>query len=109
MKNNNIIKAHTENKAGRITFYIFEITGLVLACILFIMGIVVAIVGRTFGGFVQNFVYAVMAILIFFGIGRIIDLLYVKTEQGCDCGCDCGCKDEKCDCENKKTENKTEE
>ena len=81
----NLTKAHTENKVGRVTFYIFEITGLVLACILFIMGIVIAIVGRTFAGFVQNFIYSVMALLIFFGLGRIIDLLYVKADKGCKC------------------------
>lgn len=95
----NLIKAHTENQTGKITFYIFEITGLVLSCILFIMGIVVAIIGRTFGGFVQYFVYSVMALLIFFGLGRIIDLLYVKADKGCNCGCE----------DKKEPENKVEE
>ena len=98
--NNNILKPNTENKAGRITFYVLEISALAVFCIMFISAIVIAALASSFLSFIQWFIMGTVAALVLYALGRLIDLSYVKAENSfyyeeCDCEdhCDCGCED----------------
>ena len=98
--NNNIIKPNTSNKAGRLTFYIFEITAVAIFGIMFISAIVLAALASSFLSFIQWFVIGTFASLVVYAFGRLIDLSYLKAEAltcECDCDddCDCGCHDHK--------------
>ena len=74
-------KPTTENKTGKLTFYIFECTAACLGFIFFIMAIVSGAQGRSFGLFLEGFINAVIVTLAFYWLGRVIDLLYVKKQE----------------------------
>ena len=78
---NNILKPTCESKAGRVLFYVFEIAALVVACVYFLMGLVDAIQVGAFSLFVNGLVSAVIWLLVLYGLGKIIDLLYKKNEK----------------------------
>ena len=92
--NNNLITPNTQNKAGRLTFYIFEIAGAAIFGILFIAAIVMAALTRSFMTWLEYFMAGTIICLVLYGIGRLIDLSYVKAEVltcDCECGDDCDC------------------
>ena len=78
---NNIIKPTCENKAGRILFYIFEIAALAVCALYFLIGLIDAIQLSTFMLFVNGLMQGAIYMLLLYGIGRIIDLLYHKNEK----------------------------
>ncbi len=77
---NNLFTPVCKNNVGKTLFYIFEISALVIGVILFILAIVTAAQAHSFGVFVSGFVTAVINLLVIYGIGKIIDLLYLKVE-----------------------------
>ena len=77
----NIFKPTTENKSGRVLFYIFEIAALAIGVLYFIMGLVYAIQLSSFAAFVSELLAGVLYMLLLYGIGRIIDLLYTKNQK----------------------------
>ena len=92
-----IIKPTTQNKTGRLTFYIFEIAGAAFFGILFIAAIVVAALTRSFMTWLEYFMAGIIICLVLYGLGRLIDLSYTKVEAltcECDCGDDCDCHHE---------------
>ena len=77
----NIFKPTTENKCGRVLFYIFEIAALAIGVLYFIMGLVDAIQFSSFAAFISGLLSGVLYMLLLYGIGRIIDLLYTKNQK----------------------------
>lgn len=88
---NNLIKPVTNNKTGKVTFYIFEITAAALAFLTFISSIVMAAITKSFMTFLEYFLIAVFVFLLVYALGRIIDLNFANTEKKCNCGDDCDC------------------
>lgn len=76
----NFLKPSCKNLAGKTLFYIFEIASLVIFVIQFILAI---IVGAHFGflNFVEAFCSGIINLLLIFGLGKIIDLLYVGKDS----------------------------
>ena len=93
--NNNILKPDTQNKSGKTLFYIFEIAALVMFIIFFIVAIVAAALASSFLTFVQFFSMGIFFLFVFYGIGKVLDLMYAKNEKGCDCGSECDCHKDK--------------
>ena len=78
---NNILKPTCENKGGRVLFYLFEIAALVVGALYFLFGLVDAIQYSSFGAFASGLLTGVVYLLLLYGVGRIIDLLYHKNEK----------------------------
>ena len=78
---NNILKPTCENKAGRALFYVFEIVALAVAALYVLEGLVWVFQGAAFSLFLGNLVQGAIYMLLLYGIGRIIDLLYHKNEK----------------------------
>ena len=81
---NNIFAPCTQNKKGKILFYIFEIAAVVFFATYFIMAIVAAALGGGFFGFVQGFLEATFYLFILYGMGKVIDLLSCKHDCKAD-------------------------
>ena len=76
----NIFKATTNNKTGKILFYIFEISALVFFVIQFILCIIAG-ARAGFGVFVESFLNTVVYTLFLYAFGKIIDLLSGKQKD----------------------------
>ena len=77
----NILKPACQSKAGKVLFYIFEIAALVVAAIYILLGLINAIEWSNFMTFVNGLVEGAIQMLVLYGIGRVIDLLYKLAEK----------------------------
>ena len=75
----NILKANSQ--AGKTTFYMFEIAALAVGALFFVIGIVVAALGMGFWAFLEDFALGAFLMFALYGLGRVIDLLYYKSEK----------------------------
>ena len=75
-----MFKAQSQNRAGKATFYMFEIAALAVVAIFFILAIVNIAQGAGFAWFLQYLVEGAFYGFILFGLGRVVDLLYCKAE-----------------------------
>ncbi len=77
----NIFKSESENKTGKILFYIFEAAAAFVALVTFILAIIYADSYQAFIVFVEYFVNGIVSSLTIFGFGKIIDLLYARKSK----------------------------
>lgn len=77
----NIILSACKSSAGKLLFYIFEIAALVIGVISLVIAIYSSATTASFLVFVSGLVSAVINTLVIYGIGKIIDLLYLKSES----------------------------
>ena len=75
-----MLKAQSQNKVARATFYTFEIAALVVAAVYFMLAVITLAQGGGFVWFLQGLVEAAIFMFILYGLGRVIDLLYCKAE-----------------------------
>ena len=78
---NNILKPTCESKAGRVLFYVFEIAAAVIAFLFILEGLVWVFQGAGFATLVSALEQATIYLLLLYGIGRVIDLLYKHNEK----------------------------
>lgn len=90
----NLIKPVSENKTGRLTFYIFEIASAALAFLILIAAIVIAALTSSFMNFFEYFLIDIVVFLFVYGLGRLIDLSFAKLDKKCNCDENCDCKKE---------------
>ena len=81
---NNIFAPCTQNKKGRILFYIFEIAAAAFFAIYFIMAIVDAARYSSFQLFLNGFLTGTFYLFVLYGMGKVIDLLSCKHDCKAD-------------------------
>lgn len=74
----NILKPVSTSKGGKTTFYIFEISALVIGAFFIILSIYNAAQSHSLITFIYEVIQGAIYTLIVYGIGRIIDILNAK-------------------------------
>ena len=85
MENNNIFVPHTKNTAGKVLYWLFEISAIALFAIYFILGVYWGAVAGGFMTFLQCFLEAWFYCLALYGFARVLDMLYCKKDH-CQAG-----------------------